>query len=141
VVRARIHLQGRDSTTLQRRLNGLLETISGGAITPERLLVKSEGRILFLKPDEIDWVEAVGDYVKLHVAAESHMLRATMGEMEKRLAATGFARIHRSRLVNLDRVKELRPMFQGESIVLLKNGTRLSASRGCLKDLQERLAC
>ena len=67
------------------------------------------------------------------------MLRATMAEMEKRLGGVGFARIHRSRLVNLDRVKELRTMFQGESVVLLKNGTRLNASRSCLKDLQERL--
>jgi two-component system, LytTR family, response regulator len=79
--------------------------------------------------------------VKLHVGAESHMLRATMADMEKRLVPAGLARIHRSRLVNLDRVKELRPMFQGESIVVLKSGTRLGASRGCLKDLQDRLDC
>jgi two-component system, LytTR family, response regulator len=138
VARARVHLQGRDSATFRRSLNELLETVSA-ARNSDRLLVKSEGRILFVKPAEIDWIEAVGDYVKLHVAAEAHMLRATMGEMEKRLGVTGFARIHRSRLVNLDRVKELRPMFQGESVVLLKNGTRLNASRGCLKDLQARL--
>ena len=139
VARARVHLQGRNSSKFQRDLNGLLEAVSGPRNTSDRLLVKSEGRIVFVKPAEIDWVEAVGDYVKLHLGAESHMLRATMAEMEKRLLANGFARIHRSRLVNLDRVKELRPTFQGESIVLLKNGTRLTASRGCLKGLQERL--
>ena len=139
VARARVHLQGRDSATFQRSLSELLETVSSAANTCNRLLVKSEGRVLFVTPAEIDWIEAVGDYVKIHVAAASHMLRATMADMEKKLSATGFVRIHRSRLVNLERVKELRPMFHGESIVLLKNGTRLNASRSCLKDLQERL--
>jgi two-component system LytT family response regulator len=133
--RARVHLQGRDGANLQRRLANLLATPE--ARTPsERLLVKSEGRILFLKPAEIDWVEAVGDYLKLHVAGDSHLLRATMGEMETRLGAAGFARIHRSRLVNLDRVKELRPVSEGEAVIVLKNGTRLSASRSGIKDLK-----
>jgi two-component system, LytTR family, response regulator len=140
VVRACVYLQGRDSRALQWRLNGLLDRIAAPELPAhDRLLVKSEGRVVFVKPAEIDWIEAVGDYVKLHVAAESHMLRATMADMEKRLGGVGFARIHRSRLVNLDRVKELRTMFQGESVVFLKNGTRLNASRACLKDLQERL--
>jgi two-component system, LytTR family, response regulator len=139
VARARVHLQGRTSGKFQRDLRGLLEAVSAPRGNSDRLLIKAEGRILFIKPTEIDWVEAVGDYVKLHVAAESHMLRATMADMEKRLTPAGFARIHRSRLVNVDRIKELRPFFQGESIVVLKGGTRLSASRGCLKDLQDRL--
>ncbi len=141
VDRARVHLQGRNSVRFRQDLSGLFDKISAAGNSLDRFLVKSEGRILFVKPTEIDWVEAVGDYVKLYLAAESHMLRATMADMEKRLTPAGFARIHRSRLVNLDSVKELRPLFQGESIVLLKNGTRLKASRGCLKDLQERLNC
>jgi two-component system LytT family response regulator len=134
--RARVHLQGRSGAVLHRRLANLLACSSPSSNFSDRLLVKSEGRVLFLKPTEIDWVEAVGDYLKLHLAAESHMVRATMSEMEKRLDAAGFARIHRSRLVNLDRVKEVRPVFDGESIVVLKNGTRLGASRAGLKDLK-----
>ena len=61
-----------------------------------------------------------------------------MTHMEERLASEGFVRIHRSRLVNLDRIKELRPLFQGDSIVVLKSGARLNASHGCLKQLQDR---
>jgi two-component system LytT family response regulator len=67
------------------------------------------------------------------------MLRSTLTEIEQRLKPEGFVRIHRSRLVNLDRVKEFRAVFQGESIVVLKSGARLNASQGCLRDLQERL--
>lgn len=73
------------------------------------LLVKRDDRVLVLQPPDIDWIEAVGDYVKLHVGAESHLTRATLAEMQQRLARDGFVRIHRSRLVNLERVRELRP--------------------------------
>jgi two-component system LytT family response regulator len=137
--RARAFLQGRSSTTLQQQLAGLLRATAGRDKVPSRLLVKHNDRVLLLKPREIDWIEADGDYVMLHVGQESHLLRSTLTEMEQRLEPEGFVRIHRSRLVNLDRVKEFRPLFQGESVVVLKDGVRLPASETGMKQLQKRL--
>jgi len=104
-----------------------------------RVAVKSSGRVLFLKSGDIDWIEAVGNYVNLHVGKETHLLRGRMNELEKQLDPEQFFRIHRSTIVNLDRVKELRPLFKGEGIVVLKDGQQLSASRNCSRRLQELL--
>ena len=93
-------------------------------------MVKSSGRIHFVKVDEIDWVEAEGNYVRLHVGAHSHLLRETMKGMEAALDPDRFIRIHRSTIVNTERIKELQPLFHGEYAVLLQDGTRLVASRG-----------
>ena len=103
------------------------------------LLVRDHDRTILVRAPDIDWVEADADYVRLHVGPETHLIRSTLTELEERLAADGFLRIHRSRLVNLDRVKELRRLFQGESVVVLKTGVKLKASQSCLRLLQERL--
>ena len=137
--RARRYLQGRDALALQRQLSGLLEEVTSKVRPPARLAVKSDGRVVFLRVEEIDWVEAMGDYAKLHVGGESHLLRARMNELEKKLATGRFFRLHRSTLVNLDRVKEFRPLFQGESVVVLTSGQRLTASRACVQKLQQAL--
>lgn len=94
-----------------------------------RLAVKTGGRVVFLRPDEIDWVEAAGNYVKLHVGTESHLYRESMKNMEVRLDGETFVRIHRSSIVNVDRIRELQPWFHGEYVVILQDGTRLMASR------------
>ena len=136
--RARTFLAGGAQKPFQDQLSSLLRATSGIHQTP-CLLVKSAGRVLVLRPREIDWIEADGDYVHLHTGQESHLMRSTLVEMEQKLSSEGFARIHRSRLVNLDRIKEFRPLFRGESMVVLKNGMRLNASQTCLRDLQELL--
>jgi len=105
----------------------------------ERLLVKSGGRVFFLRTDELDWVEAAGNYVRLHLATGSHLFRETMHNMEGRLDGQRFVRIHRSRIVNTDRIKELQPWCNGEYVVVLHDGTRLTLSRGYRARLQERL--
>src|SRR5262245_36509117 len=135
--RARTFLKGGAEKDLRGRLAGLLNA----TFNPKAncLLVKERDRTLVLRPHEIDWVEADADYVRLHVGHESHMIRSTLTGMEERLAMEGFVRIHRSRLVNLDRVKELRPLFQGESVVVLKSGARLNARHGSLQELQNRI--
>jgi two-component system LytT family response regulator len=92
-------------------------------------VVKTSGRVSFLKIAEIDWIEAEGNYVRLHVGKESHLLRETLNQMEERLDSDQFLRIHRSTIVNLDRIKELQPWFHGEYRVLLLDGTRLLLSR------------
>jgi two-component system LytT family response regulator len=105
----------------------------------DRMVVKSGGRLFFLRADEIDWVEAAGNYVRLHVGAESHLLRETMNSIETRLNPDTFFRIHRSRIVNIERIKELQPWFNGEYVVILRNGTKLTLSRGYREKLQDRL--
>jgi two-component system LytT family response regulator len=94
-----------------------------------RIVVKSERRLLFVRQDEIDWVEAAGNYVRLHVGAQAHVLRQSMKNMETRLDQSLFVRIHRSAIVNVDRIRELQPWLHGEYVVILQDGTRLSASR------------
>ena len=105
----------------------------------ERLVVKSGGRVFFLRTDEIDWIEAAGNYVRLHLGQESHLFRETMNRMESRLDRRRFARIHRSRIVNTERIKELQPWFNGDHVVILRDGTRLTLSRGYKEKLQQRL--
>ncbi|MDE3151304.1 MAG: LytTR family transcriptional regulator [Gemmatimonadota bacterium] len=95
----------------------------------ERIVVRSERRLLFLRQDEIDWVEAAGNYVRLHVGTAAHVLRQSMKNMEARLDPANFVRIHRSAIVNVGRIRELQPWLHGEYVVILEDGTRLSASR------------
>ena len=122
-----------------RRLMALVQDIKPEPQRMDRLVVKSGGRVFFLRTDDIDWVEAAGNYVRLHLATDSHLFRETMNNMEARLDGQRFVRIHRSRIVNTDRIKELQPWFNGEYVVVLNNGTRLTLSRGYREKLQERL--
>jgi len=108
---------------------------SGGG---PRVLVKSPDRILFLKPDEIDHIEACGNYVVLHSGKERHIVRETMTAMEARLSNSGFMRINRFVILNLSRIKELQPMAAGEYVVILKTGARLNMTCS-LRDLQARM--
>jgi two-component system LytT family response regulator len=136
LARARAFLNGNEREAFQERLSALLTATA--APQAYCLLVKQADRLVPLKPREIDWVEAEGDYVRIHAGPEGYFVRSTMAQLEKRLAGEGFVRIHRSRLVNFERIKELRPVCQGESVVVLKTGTRLNASQAGLKNLQER---
>ena len=101
--------------------------------------MKSGGRVFFLRTDDLDWIEAAGNYVRLHLGEEAHLFRETMTRMEARLDTRRFVRIHRSRIVNTERIKELQPWFNGEYVVVLRNGTRLPLSRGYRDKLQEQL--
>jgi two-component system LytT family response regulator len=91
--------------------------------------VKSGGRVLLINLADIDWIEAAHNYVELHVAKQSHLLRETMNAIESRLPLEKFVRISRSVIVNVSRVKELQPLFYGEYTVTLQDGTRLTLSR------------
>jgi two-component system LytT family response regulator len=101
-----------------------------------RVLVKTGGRVLFLRADEIDWIEAADYYVKLHVAGKVHMLRESMAALEARLDPELFFRVHRSAIVNLERVRELQPYSRREHVLVLRDGTRLRLTRS----RRERLA-
>ncbi|PTY00072.1 LytTR family DNA-binding domain-containing protein [Opitutus sp. ER46] len=121
---------------LRQLLQHVREGKPGGTEAPERILVKTSGEIVLLKPDEVDWIEAEGDYVKFHVGGHAHMMRETMARLEARLNPKHFVRIHRSTIVNIERIRKLSPSFAGDYVVILQDGTRLRLSRG----FHERLA-
>lgn len=103
--------------------------------TLERFVVKSEGRILFFTTDEIDWIEAASNYVKLCSSGKGHLVRHTMNEMEQKLDPKQFLRIHRSIIVNVKKIRGVQPCNSGEFIVTLVNGKELPSSRGYRENL------
>ena len=138
--RVRRQIDSADNGDLNRRLIALVRDLKGDKpARSDRLVVKSGGRLFFLRAEEIDWIEAAGNYVRLHVGTESHLLRETMNSIESRMNPETFFRIHRSHIVNIERIKELQPWFNGEYVVILRNGTKLTLSRGYRERLQERL--
>jgi two-component system LytT family response regulator len=138
--RARAQIQRDETGDLGRRLLALVKDLRRDQPKTDRLVVKSGGRLFFLRTDEIDWIEAAGNYVRLHVGNTSHLLRETMNAIEGRLDPEKFFRIHRSRIVNMERIQEMQPWLNGEYAVVLRTGTRLTLSRGYREKLQERLA-
>jgi two-component system LytT family response regulator len=137
--RVRTQLEMKKSNSVPKKLTALLEDLASKKKTLDRLVVKTGGRIFFLKTDEIDWVEAAGDYVKLHVGPAAHLVRETLTELESKLDPERFLRIHRSTIVNLDRIKEMQPMFYGDYVVILRSGTQLSMSRTYKEKLAKML--
>jgi two-component system LytT family response regulator len=136
--RARAQVRQDQSADVSQRLLALLEDVKGTRKPLDRLVIKSGGRVSFVRTDEIDWIEAAGNYVKIHVQEEAHLLRETIGGLEARLESERFLRIHRSIIVNIDRIRELQPGFHGDQVVILRDGTELPLSRGYRDKLQER---
>ncbi len=101
-----------------------------------RLVIKAGGRVVFLDSDEIDWIEAAANYVRVHAGKESYLLREGIGSIGQRLDPSQFLRVHRSTIVNISRIRELQPCNSAEYIVVLKDGKELSCSRGYRAELQ-----
>jgi two-component system LytT family response regulator len=137
LARAREQLDHDRMGQLDQRLLSLLEDLKAEQKHLDRLVVRSVGRVFFLKTDEIDWIEAAGNYVRLHVGREGHLLRETMNRLEAKLNPDKFLRIHRSTLVNIDRIKELQPLFSGDYTVILRDGRQLTLSRSYRDKLLE----
>ena len=116
----------------------MLASLKDGAVGVPRILIRSPERIVFLRPDEVDHIEAAGNYLVLHAGKERHIARETMTAMERRLASAGFMRISRSIIVNLSRIRELAPMGAGEYCVVMRTGARLNMTCS-LSELQHRL--
>lgn len=131
-------LRDRNGGTDQRIL-ALLEELKAGNKYLERLVIKAGGRIYFLETNEIDWIEAEGNYVSVHSAKKSHLLRETISSLESQLDPKKFVRVHRSSIVRIDRIQELQPWFHGEYRIILQNGTQLTLSRNYRDKLQEAL--
>jgi len=137
--RAREAVRLRREGRLDERLGALLADLGAQRRYLKRLLVKNGSRTVLLQAGEIDWIESAGNYVRLHVGRERHLLRETMTALEERLDPEQFVRIHRSTMVNLDRVRELEPYFHGDYVLRLVDGTRLTLSRTYRDRLQVRL--
>ena len=121
------------------RLVALLEHLANERRMPDRVAVRNSGRVVFVKVDEIDWIEASDNYVCLHCGKETHVLRETMSQLESRLDPVRFLRVHRSAIVNLDRIKELQPWFRGDYRVILRDGTELTLTKSHREKLESRL--
>lgn len=135
VNRAKSEVRRRKAATLDERLTRLMDYVRMGENPPppgsttDRILVKSSGEIFFLKPEEIDWIEAEGDYMKFHVGGKVHLTRETMAKLSTRLDSRRFIRIHRSAIVNVDRVAKIKPALAGDYTVVLQDETKLKLSR------------
>jgi two-component system, LytTR family, response regulator len=121
------------------QIRTLLDNVKAGSKYLERFIVKADGRISFLNAREINWIEADDKYVHFHTARGSRMVRQTLGAMESQLHPTKFVRIHRSAIVNVERIRELQPLFSGEHSILLEDGTKLTLSRNYKNRLFELL--
>lgn len=121
------------------RLAGELRRVHQTQETPQRLVVRSRGKVELLRLDEIDWIEAQHNYLRLYVRSEVHLLRQTIGEIESRLQPDKFLRIHRSLIVNVDRIRHLQACGYGEYLVVLQNGKSLPLSRSYRERLDQLL--
>jgi two-component system LytT family response regulator len=111
----------------------------GTSTPPRRFLVRTRDKVVFVKSEDIDWVEAADYYVSLHTGGKSYLLRQTMADLERQLDPAKFVRVHRSAIVNLERVQEMHPMFRGDSVLVLQDGTRVRLSRARRDELERRL--
>ncbi len=128
--RASDHVRAKRAGDLNARLENLLAAAAPVPKKPGRLAFKTDGRVVFLRPEDIVWVEAADNYVLLHLTdAPRLILRETLSALEERLGAKEFARVNRSALVRLEQVKELQPTFHGDYTVVLRDGTRIPLSR------------
>lgn len=140
--RARDHIRTRAAGELSLRLAQLLSDATGSAEKAgyhDRIAIKSGTRVIFLEVQEIDWIEAAGVYVYLHVGAKAYLHRTTVGQLFERLDPKVFLRIHRSTIVNSDRILELKSRSHGDYVIVLKSGTELTISRGFRPQLESWL--
>ena len=145
VARAHEHLAIQQASSAARGLLDLLAARQSSPAVPAaaqhltRLTVRNDDKVVVIKTADIDSIESAGNYVAVNVGKESHILRETLNALEKQLDPETFLRVSRSAIVNLDRVKELHPMFKGEHIMVLQNGKRLTMTRGLLREVEQAL--
>jgi two-component system LytT family response regulator len=136
---AREQMRTQAAGELSLRLARLLEKPDGpaeGLGYLERIAIKFTGRVIFLEVRDIDWIEAAGVYVYLHVGSKAHLYRATVGQLQERLNPKNFIRVHRSTIINTDRILELKPRTHGDYGIILKDRTELTLSRGYRPQLE-----
>ncbi len=137
IERAKQHIFKERNKSLTERVLAALNEIKNKPEYLERLVIRTNGHIFFIKTEEIDWLEAEGNYVRLHSGKESYLLRDAISSLETQLDPKKFLRIHRSAIVNINRIQELQPWFHGEYRVILQDGVQLTLSRSYRDKLNE----
>jgi two-component system LytT family response regulator len=137
-VEAQVRL-ARGGAEVAPRLVALLESLQRRELYTERLVLREEGRASFLRVGDIDWVEAAGKHVQVHAGGRVHTVRESISTLEEQLDPKRFVRVHRSAIVNLDRVREVQAWFHGDFVLLLEDGTQVTTGRGYRERLQELL--
>jgi two-component system, LytTR family, response regulator len=133
--RARERIRLQQGCDLDRRLHALLGTVRRDQEYLRRLVVPTGHRSVFIRTEQIDWIEAERNYIRLHVGGRAHLLRENLSRIEASLDPAKFCRIHRSTIVNIDRIQAVESLFRGEYLVVLQNGTKLTSGRGYRRNL------
>jgi two-component system LytT family response regulator len=132
-----IRSDAKEQSVTDRPLAALIEAMRGERSALDRIAVKADGRVQFIRVGEIDWIEADDDLVRIHVGKAVHAHRSTLTHLEERLPASKFLRVHRSTLVNVDRIREIQPWFQGDWVLILSDGTRLHSGKSYRSKVRE----
>jgi len=133
--RARERIRQHKTGDLDRRLGALLDEVRGPRAYLQRLVVPVGHRSIFVKTDDIDWIEADRNYVRLHAGGQSYLLRENLSRIETALDPSAFCRIHRSTIVKIDRIRSVESLFRGEYLVVLQDGTKLTSGRSFRRNL------
>ena len=139
LARARARLGERRAQTLDERLEAVLSELRARERYADRLLVRNDGRVTVLQVEDVDWIEAADNYARVHTARGRYLVREPIKTLERKLNPRHFARVHRSAIVNLARVRELQPLFGGEYVIILSTGAKLTLSRGYRDAFRDRL--
>lgn len=137
--RVRSRLGERRADSLGQRLEAVLAELRAREQYADRLLVKSDGRVTVVQVEDVDWIEAADNYARVHTARGRYLVREPIKALERKLNPRQFARVHRSAIVNLARVRELQPLFGGEYVIILSTGAKLTLSRGYRDAFRDRL--
>jgi two-component system LytT family response regulator len=129
LTRAEARLSGSGQTALDPGLRAFLETFRRESAYPERFLVRGPKHLYFVRADEIEWADAQGNYVRVHIGGRAHFIRDTLTAFAEKLSPDRFIRVHRSVIVHLDHMQRLEPHGHGEYLITLRDGTRLTSSR------------
>lgn len=131
LARVEERLASRERGDMSRELREFLGTLSTSAAPNHvsRFPVRANGEIYFVRAEDVDWIDAEGNYVALHAAGRRHLVRDTIKSLESRLDPAKFVRVHRSAIINVDRLRKLQPYFHGEYVITLQDGTTLTSSR------------
>ena len=127
--RAKATILKQDNALMDERLLTLLNELKGGEKYLRRITVKDGGKITFVETDELEFIEAQGNYLELNIGKRSHLIRMRLHQLEAKLDGQKFVRIHRSTIVNIDRIKEMQPLFNGDQSVIMKSGKKLKMTR------------
>ena len=135
--RAKVRLRSAAPDAGHAQLQPLIDQLSRRQRRDLRLAIKVDGRVMFIRTTDIDWIEAVDNHARIHLGTTSHIVRNTMARLEERLPSGRFLRIQRSTIVNVDRIRTIEPWFQGDYVFILTDGTRLTSGRSYRQRVQD----